>query len=158
MIITATQSNATITPRKMRLVAYAVKTMTPTEALEQLTFLNKEAARILAKVLKQALANAKHNSQVDSNDLTIKEIVVNKGRILKRGRAAARGRSKPFKHQQSHVTIKLETIPAKAIPAPVAPTKAKATKTTPVKAATKKAAATVKAKITKKITKATKTK
>lgn len=118
MIITATQTNVTVTPRKLRMVAFAVKKHTPAVALQELTFLNKEAARVLLTVLKQAMANAK-NTQVNPADLTIKEIIINKGRTYKRGRASARGRSKPYKHVQSHVTIKLTTPEVKKVEAPV---------------------------------------
>lgn len=115
MIITATQTNVTVTPRKLRLVAFAVKQHSPLVAIQELTYLNKEAARVLLKVMKQAVANAKNNKDVNPADLTIKEIVINKGRVYKRGRASARGRSKPYEHVHSHVTVKLATPEVKPL-------------------------------------------
>lgn len=117
MIITAKQSNVSVTPRKLRLVVFAIKDLTPGLAVEQLTYLNKEAARVLVKVLKQALANAKNNFQITPDSLRFKEIIINKGRVLNRGRAASRGRSKPYQHVFSHVTIKLESVEPKKVEA-----------------------------------------
>lgn len=113
MIITGKQTNVSVTPRKLRLVAYAVKKMTPSVAVEELTYLNKEAARVLVKVIKQALANAKNNFQIAAPQLHFKEIIINQARVLNRGRASARGKSKPYQHVFSHITVILESAEVK---------------------------------------------
>ena len=108
MIITATQRQISVTPRKMRMMAAAIKNLKPQEAVKQLEYLNYSAAKPLGKVIKQAIANATNNHKINPDALKIKEIVVNQGWTLKRWRAGARGRGKPYTRRRSHVTIKLE--------------------------------------------------
>lgn len=108
MIITATQRQISVTPRKMRMMATAVKNLKPQEAVRQLEYLNYSAAKPLRKVINQAIANATNNHKISPDTLRIKEIVVNQGWTLKRWHAGARGRGKPYTRRRSHVTIKLE--------------------------------------------------
>lgn len=108
MIITATQRQISVTPRKMRKMATAIKNLKPQEAVNQLEYLNYSAAKPLSKVIKQAIANATNNHKINPDSLKIKEIVVNQGWTLKRWHAGARGRGKPYTRRRSHVTIKLE--------------------------------------------------
>ncbi len=143
MIITATQRQIPVTPRKMRMMAVAIKQMRPQEAIEQLGFLNNSAALPLQKVLKTATANAINNHKLNADNLTIKEIVVNQGWTLKRWQAGARGRGKPYTRRRAHVTVKLESK------APVIAQKTAQPKTTKTAAVTPKK----EIKITKKIAK-----
>lgn len=108
MIITATQRQISVTPRKMRMMATAIKNLKPQEAVNQLEYLNYSAAKPLSKVIKQAIANATNNHKINPDSLKIKEIVVNQGWTLKRWHAGARGRGKPYTRRRSHVTVKLE--------------------------------------------------
>ena len=112
MIITATQRQISVTPRKMRMMATAVRNLKPQEAVKQLEYLNYSAAKPLSKVIKQAIANATNNHKISPDTLRIKEIVVNQGWTLKRWHAGARGRGKPYTRRRSHVTIKLEDASA----------------------------------------------
>lgn len=68
-----------ISPRKLRLVANAVKKLPPQEALAKLKFINKRGAGILAEVLKQAIDSAANTLKIDTEKLKFKEIVVNEG-------------------------------------------------------------------------------
>jgi len=110
MIIQAQLRQIPVTPKKMRLVVESVKHLSPTQALTQLSYLNKNAAVPLGKVLKSAINNAQNNHQLSPDKLRIKEIMVDKGWTLKRFRAAARGRAKPYTKLRSHVTIVLESL------------------------------------------------
>ena len=74
----ALSKNDRVSPRKVRLVAEAIKGLTPSDALTRLDFLAKSAASPIAKTIKSALANGKNA------DLKIKNILVNEGVKMKR--------------------------------------------------------------------------
>ena len=58
-----------ISPRKLRLVAEAVKHMSIDEAYGVLEVTHKRAAQIMQKTLKSAVANAITNANLDKNNL-----------------------------------------------------------------------------------------
>lgn len=95
-------------PRKIKRVIDAIRGRTPLEALAYLRFMPHKGARILEKVIKSALANAKNNYKLDESSLIIKEMYVNKAIIMKRWQPRARGRAFPIKKRTSHVTVCLE--------------------------------------------------
>ena len=97
-----------IAPRKMRLVANLVKGMDVSRAETQLRFLTKRASHPLVKLLRSAVANAKHNFQLDEKDLVIQKITVDGGPVLKRFRARAFGRAARLRKRTSHVTLVLK--------------------------------------------------
>jgi len=95
-------------PRKIKRVIDAVSGKSPHEVLAFLKFMPHKGARILEKVIKSALANAKNNYKLDEAGLKIKEMYVNKGIIMKRWQPRARGRAFPIKKRTAHVTVVLE--------------------------------------------------
>ncbi|MGB9911419.1 MAG: 50S ribosomal protein L22 [Microgenomates group bacterium] len=97
-----------ISPRKLNLVAQAIKGLKASYALTVLKNLEKKGAVFLEKTLKQGIANAVNNYHLEKESLTIKKIEVNKGPILKRGRPVSRGRWHPILKRTSHLTIYLE--------------------------------------------------
>lgn len=102
-----------IAPRKVRLVTNFVKGMPVDRAIDQLTVLNKQAARPVKKLIDSAIANAVHNFQIDRTSLKIKSIVTNEGPRLKRWRPRAFGRAAPILKRMSHVTVVLDGQVAK---------------------------------------------
>jgi large subunit ribosomal protein L22 len=94
-------------PRKIKRVIDAVSGKSPHEVLAVLRFMPHKGARILEKVIKSALANAKNNYKLDEAGLKIKEMYVNKGIIMKRWQPRARGRAFPIKKRTAHVTVVL---------------------------------------------------
>ena len=108
MEIIASQKYLLLSPRKIRPVVALIKKMTPLEAVERLPFIAKKASEPLAKVIKQALANARVKGLADS-DLTFKEIQIGEGPRLKRGRPVSRGQWHPIKKRMSHIRVVLET-------------------------------------------------
>jgi len=108
MEIIASQKYLLLSPRKIRPVVALIKKMTPLEAIERLPFIAKKASEPLAKVIKQALANARVKGLADS-DLTFKEIQIGEGPRLKRGRPVSRGQWHPIKKRMSHIRVVLET-------------------------------------------------
>jgi len=108
MLISATQKFIRMSPRKLRLIVPLVKKMPPVDAVEVLPHVGKRAAVPLGKVIKSAIANAKEK-KIGERDLVFKEIQIGEGPRLKRFRAGARGRVKPYQRKMSHIKVILET-------------------------------------------------
>lgn len=102
MEILHTQKFVHTSPRKLRLVADMIRKLEPTKALETLKFTNKKAALDLAKAIKTTLANAKVRGK---ENMLFKTIEINEGPKMKRFRAGARGRAKPYVKKMSHIKI-----------------------------------------------------
>ena len=64
------------TPRKARLVADQVRGLRVSDALAQLEFSPKHAARDVAKAIKSAAANAEHNHNLERDELWLKQILI----------------------------------------------------------------------------------
>lgn len=99
-----------ISPRKMQLIASAVKKLPLPEALERLSFSNKKGAPLLKDVVESAIANAKNNLNIDKNNLFIKQIEVTQGTAFKRWRAVSRGAAHEYKKRTSHIRVVLDEI------------------------------------------------
>ena len=97
-----------ISPRKVRLVADLMRGKSVEEAEAVLHFLKKRASEPLRKLLKSATANAKHNFNVERENLAIKSIRVDQGPTLKRFMPRARGTAASIKKRSSHVSLILE--------------------------------------------------
>jgi large subunit ribosomal protein L22 len=78
------------------------------QALLAVRFTKKQAARIVEKVLRSALANAQNNHAARDVDLlVVREAYVNEGPTLKRIQPRAMGRAFRIRHRTSHITIVL---------------------------------------------------
>lgn len=114
MEIKAVQKFIRMSPRKLRLVVPLTKGLSPREAVDRLPLSGKRAAGPLTKVIKTAIANAKQKG-LGERDLTFKEIQINEGPRLKRWRAGARGRVKPYRRKMSHIRVILESKEPKPV-------------------------------------------
>jgi len=94
-------------PRKVRLVTGLIKGKRVAEAFIDLGSLPKRASGAIEKLLASAVANAK-NSGISEDNLYIDSITVNKGIVLKRSRARARGSAFRINKRTSHITISLK--------------------------------------------------
>lgn len=65
MLIKAEQKYIRMSPRKVRLVVDAIRGLKPKEALDQLMFMHKRAAVPVGKTIKQAMANAVKNLNIE---------------------------------------------------------------------------------------------
>ncbi|MFH1864148.1 MAG: 50S ribosomal protein L22 [bacterium] len=104
MEIKAEQRYLLMSPRKIRLVVNLIKKLKPTVAVDTLPMIGKRAAEPVAKVIKQAIANAKEKG-IDGANLFFKEIQVGEGPVLKRGRPVSRGRWHPIQKRMSHIRV-----------------------------------------------------
>lgn len=103
----ATLTNYRQSPRKVRLVANAVKGKNVSQAEVELSYMPKRAAEPIAKLIKSAVANASKEG-INTDTLVIKNIEVNQGLVMKRFMPRAMGVAKPIKKKMSHVTVALE--------------------------------------------------
>ena len=104
----ASVTSVRISPRKVRMVADAVRGKSVSQAMSILTFTRKKAAFPVQKLLKSAVANAVENNGIDDVDnLMIDQIVVDEGPTLKRYTPRARGRATPIRKRTSHIRIAL---------------------------------------------------
>lgn len=101
----AIAKNVKIAPRKARLVIDLVRGKKVSEADTILRNLNKEAARLIHKVLVSATANAENNLGLNKEDLIVKEAYINEGLVMKRMKFGSRGHVDPIKKRTSHITI-----------------------------------------------------
>ena len=108
MEIKAEQKFLLMSPRKIRLVVDLIKKLKPLVAIETLSLIGKRAAEPVAKVIKQAVANAKEKG-IGGADLKFKEIQVGEGPALKRGKPVSKGRWHPIKKRMSHIRVILQT-------------------------------------------------
>jgi len=102
--------NVRISPKKLRVIAEAVKGMSAQEALDILKFMPKKGADILYKAVHSAVSNAKHNDDVQVENLNIYTICVDKGVVYKRGNPVGRGRYHRILKRTSNVSVSLETL------------------------------------------------
>jgi large subunit ribosomal protein L22 len=107
------------TPRKAALVADQIRGRTVPEARTILTFMTRDAARDVRKVLDSAVANAEANHGLAGDDLFVSAAFVGAGPVLKRWRARARGRVARIRKRTCHITIELALPSGEAIPAPL---------------------------------------
>jgi large subunit ribosomal protein L22 len=110
MPVTAKLCYLRIAPRKVRLISDLIRSKKVEEAQTILNFINKRAALPLLKLLKQAIANAKNNFQLEEKNLYISKILVDEGSKLKRTFPRARGKADILQKKTSHITIVLDVI------------------------------------------------
>ncbi|MCB2106581.1 MAG: 50S ribosomal protein L22 [Rhodobacteraceae bacterium] len=89
-----------VSPRKLNLVAEAIRGKSAEAALAELSFNPRRVARDVKRVLQSAIANAENNHQLDVDRLVVAQAFVGKALVMKRFHARARGRAgrvvKPF--------------------------------------------------------------
>ena len=90
---------------KGRLVADLIRGKKVDQALNILTFTQKKAAGIVKKVLESAIANAEHNDGADIDELKVTRIYVEKGPVMKRFSARAKGRGVQILKPTCHVYV-----------------------------------------------------
>jgi large subunit ribosomal protein L22 len=105
MEVKAVEKYIRISPKKARPVADIVRGQRASEALTALRFTPKKGAKVIAKAVKSAVANAEHNFNADKDNLYIKSISIDNGPSLKRFRPRSRGMVSHILKRTSHVTV-----------------------------------------------------
>ena len=112
-LIMAKLNNCPTSPRKMRLVADQVRGKDVNKALSILKFSQKQASLKLEKLLLSAINNWQQknpDSDVENEQLYIKEIKVDGAGMLKRLRPAPQGRAHRIRKRSNHVTMILGNL------------------------------------------------
>lgn len=99
-----------VSPQKTRLLADQVRNKPIADALRMLNLLGTKRARIMAKVLNSAVANAMNTGMVDVDNLYVKSIQIDEGSTLKRFRPRAQGRANRILKRTSHIAVILEEL------------------------------------------------
>ncbi len=97
-------------PRKMRLIADAIRGMDVKRALDILKYSEKAQAKTIEKLLLSAIANWQTKNEgvrIEDSSLFIKEIFVDSATMLKRLRPAPQGRAYRIRKRSNHVTLVL---------------------------------------------------
>jgi large subunit ribosomal protein L22 len=97
-----------ISARKARLVVDTVRGKDLYEAEQILDFSDRAAARVVAKVLRSAAANAENNNGLSPDSLFVSKIYVDEGPTLKRFRPRAMGRATRINKRTCHITVILD--------------------------------------------------
>jgi large subunit ribosomal protein L22 len=101
-------NNIRIAPRKLRLLIDLIRNKSVGEALQELRFSDKAAARDVAKLLESGLANIRDSVPGwDPDALFVASACVDEGPTLKRFAPRAQGRASSIMKRTSRVTIEL---------------------------------------------------
>jgi large subunit ribosomal protein L22 len=106
-MITATLNNYRQSPRKVRLVATLIRGKNVEQALSMLENITKRSTGPIQTLIASAVANAKHNFNIEKDTLFVKEIRVDGGQVLKRRMPRARGSASPINKRTSHISVVL---------------------------------------------------
>jgi len=105
MEVRAVVKNTGVSPRKVRPLVDMIRGKKVEEALTILRFTPTPTARVVAKVVKSAAANAENNFEMSPSDLKIVKIFADGARSLKRYRPRARGQASAILKRSSHITV-----------------------------------------------------
>ena len=94
-----------MSPSKIRRVLRQIQGKSYRDALLILEFLPYASCEPIIKVLRSAVANAKHNKGFDEKNLIVKSAFANQGPTMKRFRPRAQGRAYRIQKATSHITI-----------------------------------------------------
>jgi large subunit ribosomal protein L22 len=100
---------------KFRPVLDQVRGLDVTSADEVLSLHDVEAARIIRKLLKSAVANATNNFQLDEQALYVKACFADESPTIKRFRPRARGRANTRLRRGAHVTVVVDALSAEQL-------------------------------------------
>jgi large subunit ribosomal protein L22 len=90
---------------KARQVLDLIRGLPADRAAEMLATTDREAARVIGKVLASAVANAVHNDFQSADELYVSACYADEGATLKRWRPRARGRATRIRKRTTHITV-----------------------------------------------------
>ena len=103
-----------MSPTKVRRVIALIKGRPVQDALDILRFSPQAACEPLYKVVASAAANAQNNLDLDPDTLVVAVAMADEGPTLKRIRPRAQGRAYRIRKRTSHITVEVESQPAKS--------------------------------------------
>ncbi len=93
--------------QKMREVVRQIQGLPALEAQAVLKFVPRKGARLVAKTLDSAIANAENNNKLKADTLRVKEAVAGTATTIKRFMPKARGSAGPILKRRCHIKITL---------------------------------------------------
>jgi large subunit ribosomal protein L22 len=102
-----------VSPSKARRVIDLVRGRSVADALDILRWAPQAASEPVAKVIASAAANAQNNNGLDPATLVVATVYADEGPTAKRIRPRAQGRAFRIRRRTSHITVVLESRPAK---------------------------------------------
>ncbi len=105
MEVRAYAHNVSIAPKKARLILDEIRGMRVDEAMSLLRFMPTPHARIVAKAVRSAVANAENNYNLQPRSLRIAKAYAGDGMTFRRMRPRARGRADIMRRRKSNITI-----------------------------------------------------
>ena len=100
--------NAPIAPKKARIILEEVRGKRVDEAIAMLRFLPSPHAKLVAKAVRSAAANAENNYDLNPRSLRVSQAFVGDGERLRRMVPRARGRGDVIHKRRSNITIVVE--------------------------------------------------
>jgi large subunit ribosomal protein L22 len=99
--------NVRMSAQKMREVVRQIQGLPAAHAVAALAVTPRKGARLVAKTLKSAIANAENNNNLDPATLIVKEAVAGTATSFKRMIPKARGSAGPIVKRNCHIKIVL---------------------------------------------------
>jgi large subunit ribosomal protein L22 len=96
---------------KARVVLDLIRNKDVATADEVLRFSERDAAIVIRKLLRSAVANAEHNDEQIPEDLFVSACFADEGKTLRRMRPRARGRATRIRKRSTHITIIVSRMP-----------------------------------------------
>jgi large subunit ribosomal protein L22 len=102
-----------VSATKARRVIDLVRGKPVSEALDILRWAPQQASEPVAKVIASAAANAQNNDGLDPSTLVVAAVYADEGPTAKRIRPRAQGRAFRIRKRTSHITVIVESRPAR---------------------------------------------
>ncbi len=134
-----------VSATKARRVIDLVRGKSVSEALDILRWAPQAASEPVAKVIASAAANAQNNDGLDPSTLVVSTVYADEGPTAKRIRPRAQGRAFRIRKRTSHITVIVESRPARSERAGQSASTTRARRAQGSKAAAKKAPGAAKA-------------
>ena len=96
---------------KARVVLDLIRNKDVATADEVLRFSERDAAIVIRKLLRSAVANAEHNDEQIPEDLFVSACFADEGKTLRRMRPRARGRATRIRKRSTHITVIVSRMP-----------------------------------------------
>ena len=130
-----------VSATKARRVIDLVRGKSVSEALDILRWAPQAASEPVAKVIASAAANAQNNDGLDPSTLVVATVYADEGPTAKRIRPRAQGRAFRIRKRTSHITVIVESRPARGERAGQSASSTRSRRAQGSKAAAKKAPA-----------------
>jgi large subunit ribosomal protein L22 len=107
MQVQAITRNVRMSAQKVREVTRQIQGLNALQAQAILAVVPRKSARLVAKTLKSAIANAENNNSLKPETLRVREAVAQTASTIKRFTPKARGSAGPILKRSSHIKIVL---------------------------------------------------